>query len=73
MWVAMLKWFEDQYKQQLLAVYYSITSFVSIKIFLHFSQCKPDPPFQYNTKDGHYNVDRTSFTGKYEIVDDRPR
>ena len=40
---------------------------------LYFSQCKPDPPFQYNSKDDHYNVDRTSFTGKYEIIDDRPR
>lgn len=37
------------------------------------SQCKPDPPFEYNKKDEHYNVDRSSFTGKYEIIDGIPR
>ena len=43
------------------------------KVIFYFSQCKADPPFQYNSKDDHYNVDRTSFTGKYDVVDDRPR
>ncbi|XP_028396887.1 ADP-ribose pyrophosphatase, mitochondrial-like [Dendronephthya gigantea] len=37
------------------------------------SQCKPEPAFQYNSRDDHYNVDRTSFTGKYQVIDDRPR
>ncbi|XP_046840253.1 ADP-ribose pyrophosphatase, mitochondrial-like [Xenia sp. Carnegie-2017] len=37
------------------------------------SHCKADPPFQYNSKDCHYNVDRTSFTGEYEIIEYRPR
>ena len=43
-------------------------------IFLSkFSESDADPPFKYNNKDKHYNVDRTSFTGKYEVVDGRPR
>ena len=32
-----------------------------------------DPPLKFNELDGAYNVDRRSYTGKYEVVDGVPR